>query len=208
MSNLLPGVPRIVELQRMKAQGVEAKLEEAIQRMQIAAADSYNNITVVSIYWKSDDTGGAADSDLFIQTLSQLQNVQTHQRSLSDQVVLFELVTEILRIVVSQSESRRLFILHYAGPVIASSTSDSLTIAPKIGQELDSGSEIDMSYIKDGLKDMASKSEALDVLLVMDSCRSTISGRSRNTRGARVELMAAPVGKGVSNSKIDGRTFT
>jgi len=76
-SYLLPNVPRIVKLQKTKAQSVESKLEEAIQRMEIVAAGSYDNIMVLSLYWKSDDTGhgGAADSDLFIQTLSQLQNV-------------------------------------------------------------------------------------------------------------------------------------
>jgi hypothetical protein len=32
--------------------------------MELVASDSYENIFVFSIYWKSDDTGGAADSAL------------------------------------------------------------------------------------------------------------------------------------------------
>jgi hypothetical protein len=54
--------------------------------MHIAVSDCYDNVSVFSIYWKSDDTGGAEDSSLFIQTLSKLQNVQTCQQSLSDDV--------------------------------------------------------------------------------------------------------------------------
>lgn len=65
-----------------------------------------------------------------------------------------------------------------------------------------------MSWIKDGLREIASKSEGLDILLVMDFCRAAIPGRGMGTRGAKVELMAFAARKDVSNSKMDGRTFT
>lgn len=85
---LFSNVSHIVGLQKVTAQTVEARVREAIQRMQIAASDSYDNVSVWSIYWESDDTGGAEDSSLFIQTLSKLQNVQSCQRRLSDGVTL------------------------------------------------------------------------------------------------------------------------
>ena len=61
-----------------------SRIDEAIQRMQIVVLDSYDNVSVFSIYWKSVDNGGAEDSSLFIQTFSKLWNVQTCQQSLSD----------------------------------------------------------------------------------------------------------------------------
>jgi hypothetical protein len=173
---LLPNVPHVVDLQRMTAQTIETRIDEAIQRMQIAVSDSYDNVSVFSVYWKSDDTGSAEDSSLFIQTLSQLQNVQTCQRSLSDDDRIFRLGGEVVDRAASQSGSRKLFILHYAGHAIAGSTPDSLIITPKIGQELGRGPEINMSLIKDELKVTGSQSSGLDVLLVMDCCCAAIAG--------------------------------
>jgi hypothetical protein len=98
--------------------------------------------------------------------------------------------------------------LHYAGHAITSSTPDSLIITPKISQELGSGPEMNMSCIKDELKDMGSKSLGLDVLLMMDSCCAAIPGWGRKAKGVRVELMAATACKCISNSREDGRTFT
>ncbi|KIL66092.1 hypothetical protein M378DRAFT_430054 [Amanita muscaria Koide BX008] len=200
-------VPPIAGLQRTTAQNVETRIVEAIEQMQIAVSDSYDNVSVFSMYWKSDDTGGAEDSSLFIQTLSKLPNVQTCLRSLSDEERLIPLEAEIGR-AASEAGSRKLFILHYAGHAIAGSTSNNLIITPKIGQELGKGPEINMSHIKDGLNDTVSKSLGLDVLLVMDSCCAAIAGRGGKVKGARVELMAATARKGISNSGKDGRTFT
>ena len=205
---LLSSVPHIINLQTATAQTVETRFDEAIQRLHIAVSDCYDNVSVFSIYWKSDDTGGAEDSSLFIQTFSKLQNVQTCQRSLSDDVNFFGLGAEIIDRAASLSGSRKLFILHYAGHAITRSTPDSLIITPKIGQELGSGPEMNMSHIKDELKYMGSKSLGLDVLLVMDSCCAAIAGRGRKAKGARVELMAVTARKGISNSREDGRTFT
>jgi hypothetical protein len=204
---LLSNVPHIAALQRTTAQTVEARAGEAIQRMQIAVSDSYDIVFVFSIYWKSDDTGGGEDSSLFIDTLSKLQNVKSRQRSLEDDVMSFTLASEIAG-AASQSELRKLFILHYAGHTIAGSSPNSLIITPKIGQELGDGAEMNISPIKDHLKDMASKSLGLDVLLVIDSCCATIAGRGGKAKGARMELMAATARNGISNSRQDGRTFT
>ena len=202
-------VPPIVGLQRTTAQTVETKFDEAIQRMPIAVSDSYDDISVFSIYWKSDDTGGREDSSLFIDTVSKLQNVKLCQRSLDDNESgrSMKLGAEIAE-AASQSGRRMLFILHYAGHAVADSTPDSLVITPTIGQKLGDGPEMNFSFMKHGLKDMCLKSLGLDVLLVVDSCCAAIAGRGRNAKGTRVELMAATARKGISNSRKDGRTFT
>jgi hypothetical protein len=205
---LLSNLPPIVDLQRMSAQTVETRIDEAMQRMQIAVSDFYDNVSVFSIYWKSDDTGSAEDSSLFIQTISKLHNVQTHQRSLSDDDRVFSLGAEVVDRAASKSGSRQLFILHYAGHAIAGSTPDSLIITPRIGQELGHGPEINMSLIKDELKVTASNCSGLDILIVMDSCCAAIAGRGGKAKGSRVELVAANARKGISNSRVDGRTFT
>ena len=83
---------------------------------------------------------------------------------------------------VSQSGRRRLLIPHYAGHAIAGSTPDSPIITPKIGQEPGGGPEIDMSFIKNTLKELASKSLGLDVLLVIDSCCAGIAGHGGKVR--------------------------
>jgi hypothetical protein len=152
---LLSNVPHIVDMQRVEAKTVETRIDEAIQRMQVATSDSYDIVSVFSIYWVSDNTGGVDDSTLFTNTLSNLQNVQTRQRSLPDDENVLTLGGEVVR-AASQSGSRKLFILHYAGHGIAGSTPDSLVIIPRIGQDLGSGPELNISLIKDGLKDQAS----------------------------------------------------
>jgi hypothetical protein len=205
---LFSHVPHIVDLQRSTAQTVKTRIDEAIQRMRIGVSDSYDIISVLSTYWESDDTGGAEDSSLFIETVSKLPNVQTCQRSLPDDVRVFDFGTDVDRQSKPQPGSRKLFILHYAGHAIAGSTPDSLMITPNIGQELGSGPEMNMSVIKDILKDMSSKSSGLDVLLVMDCCCAAIAGRGEKAKGARVELMAATARKGISNSRKNGWTFT
>ena len=202
---LLSNVPHIADLQTATAQTVETRINEAIQRMHIAVSDSYDNVSVFSTYWKSDNTGGVEDSSLFIQTLSKLQNVQTFQQSLSDDDRIFRLGPNVVDKAASLSGSRKLFILHYAGHAIAGSTPDSLIIVPKIGQELGRKREINMSFIKEELKVTSSRSSGLDVPLVMDSCCAAIAGRGGKVRGARMELMAATSRKGLSNSRKDGR---
>jgi hypothetical protein len=206
---LLSNLPPIVDPQGVSAQTVETRIDEAMQRMQIAVSNSCDNVSVFPIYWKSDDTGGAEDSSFFIRTISKLHNVQTCQRSLSDdRNQVFRLGGEVIDQAESQSRSRKLFILHYVGHAIAGSTSDSLIIVPQLDQELGSGPEIDMSFIKDELKVTASDCLGLDILLVMDSCCAVIAGRGGKAKGSRVELVAAAACKEIINSKKDGRTFT
>ena len=204
---LLADVPRIVALQKTSAQTVETRIDEAKQRMQIAVSDSYEDVSVFSIYWKSDDTGGGDDSQLFIDTVSNLQNVKSCQRSLDDNAMTLTLAGDIAGEALP-SIRRKLFILHYAGHAITGSTPDSLIITPKIGQELGKGPEVNMSSLKELLKEMASKSFGLDILFVMDCCCAGIAGRGGKAKGARVEFMAATARKGVSNSRKDGLTFT
>jgi hypothetical protein len=204
---LLANVPRIVELQKTNVETIQANFDEAIERTQLTSRDSYDHITVLSMYWESDDTGSAEDSNLFIETLSQLENVQTHQQILSGKVAAFATTAKIYNIIPT-SESRRLFILHYAGHTIAGSTTDTLMATPRIDQELGAGPQLDITYIKNGLKEMAGNEEGLDVLLVLDSCHAAISGRGKSTRAAKVELMVATAPGGVSNSREDGQTFT
>ena len=159
--------------------------DEAIQRMQIAVSDSYDSLSVFSIYWKSDDTGGE-DSSLFIDTLSKLQNVESCQRNRDGVVMPGITLADEIAGAASQSGRRKLLIIHYAGHAIAGSTPDSLIITPKIGQELGSGPEMDMSLIRNILKDLASKSLGLDVLLVIGSCCAGIAERGGKAKGTRV----------------------
>ena len=44
----------------------------AVSRLQVAATDSYDFIAILSTYWASDNTGSKEDSELFLNTLSNL----------------------------------------------------------------------------------------------------------------------------------------
>ena len=151
--------------------------------MQIAVLDSYDNVSVLSIYWKSDDNGGAEDNSLFIQTLSKLWNVQTCQQSLSDDHRIFRLGAEVVDRAASQSGSRKLFILLYAGRANAGST---YTRQLHYHPQNQSGAGV----------------------LMMNSCCAAIAGRGGKAKGARVELVVATAPKDVGNSRKVGRTYT
>jgi hypothetical protein len=205
---LLSNVPHIVDLQRTTAQTVKERLDEAMQRMQIVVSDSYDTISVFSIYWKSDNTGAEHDSSLFIKTLSKLENVKTYQRVLPDDAGFLPLAGDIQDVISKQSGSRKLHILHYAGHGIAGGTADTLMITPSTGQDLGVGPEMNMSLLKGFLKDLASRCLGLDVLLVMDSCCAIAGQGERVAEGTRVEFMAVTAPKGLSNRRMDGHTFT
>ena len=173
--------------------------------------DHYDNISVMSTYWKSDDTGGDLDSSLFIETIRKLTNEET---SVETQVHVLEdgdRNLPLLSATVLQAESmtgtRNLFILHYAGHAIASSTADNLLITARISEDTD-GQHINMTLIRDALKSSASTCKGLDILLVLDCCCSAIAGQGRWSLGERVELMAATSPSGISNSRKAGQTFT
>lgn len=209
---LLANVPAVISSQRMKSETVEERVKEAISRIQTVSMDHYNNISVVSIYWESDDTGSEDDSSLFIQTISKLKNeetnLETHVRAIADGEKLMPLLNEVTAKAESMTGKRRLFILHYAGHAVAASTSDNLTITSRISQGDINGSHLNMTLIRDSLKDLASNSEGLDVLILLDCCCAAIAGRGRLISGKRVELMAATSTGGISNSRKDGKTFT
>jgi len=48
----------------------------------------------------------------------------------------------------------------------------------------------------------------MDFLLLLDCCCAAVAGRGVVVGGGRVELMAATSGGGISNSRLDGKTFT
>jgi hypothetical protein len=118
---LLSNVPRISGLQKIAAQTVETRINEAIQRMQIAVSDSYEDVSVFSIYWKSDDTGCREDSELFINTLVKHQNVKTFQRILDDDI---RTVTSWLHQQLKSSEQQ------HHNPDVASSSSSIMQATP------------------------------------------------------------------------------
>lgn len=222
---------RAVQAQIASAESVMTKINNAVIRIQTATADSYDSISVYSINWAEDDTGGMQDCELFIKTVSKLQpETITVQRSITRADWDTPLLGDITKFVLTQIEDnpRHLFILHYAGHAKGDSTFDHLIIVPNLGQleevivpklgqhEEDSKPEpvptlephVNMSFIKDGLKTLCSRKPGLDILLVMDCCCASVVGRGKPAKGARVELMAATSPKGISNSRLDGTTFT
>ncbi len=196
-----------VSAQKLTVGNAETKVGAALHRIQAATVDSYENISICSLHWQSDDTGGEQDSAHFIQTVSILQNVQSQTITLSDDDWVTPVTSRIIAIAQLQPASRRLFILHYAGHATGDSTSDNLIITPRIGQEIEQEPNINISLVKENLKALCSKVLGLDVLLVMDCCCAAVAGRGK-VKGARVELMAATSPKGISNSRLDGPTFT
>ena len=192
-----------VPLRRVPAQIVETGIEDAIQRLGVATSNVYDNISIFSAYWGSDDSGGDKDSSLFIETTQKLQNVDAHKCVLSQGCCDMKLCHDVFIALPPRTSSRKLFIFHYAGHGIAGTA----FITPKIGQKLDEGPEIDLSRLKDLLKAEASF-QGLDVLFVVDSRFTPIevNGWGSMAKGARVESVAGTARKGVTNS--DGRTFT
>jgi len=209
---LLANVPAVISLQKMESATVKERIQTAISRVETASLDHYDSISIISIYWASDNTGGKEDSSLFLTTVSKLGNaettMETQAREIADEERVRRLLSQILKQAESMTGRRKLFILHYAGHAIATSTSNSLIITSKIDGDDASASKLNMTLIKDALKDLASTSKGLDVLLVLDCCCAAVAGRGMVTSGERVELMAATSGGGISNSRLDGKTFT
>jgi hypothetical protein len=213
---LLTHVPVVATLQKTRSERIRENIDAAISRIQMASRDHYNNISVFSTHWASDNTGGDKDSSLFVETTSKLGNEETQVESevhvLQDDEDVFPLLNQIIGQAKSMpAKTRRLFILHYAGHAVPSKKLDDLLITPYIADEEDSDSvspDLNMTFIKDALKALASKSEGLDILIVLDCCYSAIAGRGSGPKGERVELMAATSAGGLSNSRVDGDTFT
>jgi len=199
---LRSSVPSLITV---NASSMVEQVNQAVSRLQVAATDSYDSITILSMYWASDNTGSKKDSELFLNTLSNLGPTGTveilNDASTLDLVMKYREMSGLL------TGHRRLFILHYAGHAVPGSTTRDLTLVPKIGQEKDEGPTFDFSLVKAMLKGDAAVNSGLDVLFVMDCCCAAIGGRG-GTVGARVELMAATSPGGISNARVDGDTFT
>ena len=216
-SFLMSNIYRAVEAQKHSVECYQARIDTAIQRVYTACTDFYTAISVFSIHWCSDDTGGDEDCSLFIQTIELLQStgIKSKKREISAEDWDVPLLSEITTFAQPEDSehacdtdtTRHLFILHYAGHARGDSTSDNLHITPRIGQGHGEGPEINMTFVKDGLKTMCSRTPGMDVLMVMDCCCAAIAGRGM-IKGARVELMAATSPNGLSNSRQDGSTFT
>lgn len=191
-------------LRRVQTQIVETEIKDAIQRLGVATSNVYDNISVLSTHWGSDDTGGEKDSSLFIETIQKLQNVDAHKCILSPQGHTdMELARDVFIALPPRASSRKLFIFHYAGHGIPGTT----FITPKIGQKPGQGPELDLSRLKNELKAEASCQD-LDVLFVVDTRFTpiSVSGWGSMAKGARIESVAGAARKGVTAS--DGRTFT
>ena len=207
----------VLNVPKTPARAVEEQLRDATERMQALLRDDYNTLTVLSLFWESDDTRGKLDSDLFLATMSEYrESTKTVQQALHDQSIGLDVTSSIADLTAATSlghgPSRNLFVLHYAGHGWGSA--DALHLCPQIQDpdvdELESDS-ISLSFtpVKDSLKE-AAKARGFDVLFVMDCCCAAIGGRMvrRRMKGPRVEFVAATTGRGIINSRDDGQTFT
>lgn len=102
---------------------------------------------------------------------------------------------------------RQLFILYYAGHAAAPGRFNNLDITSKISLDKINGSQLNMSLIKDSLKELALTSKGSNVLILLDCCCAAVARRGTISR-ERVELMAATASGGISNSRQDGKNFT
>ena len=114
----------------MILESLKTKNDIAFQRIQTSITDSYEDISIFSVYWESDNTGSREYSDLFI--LLQLFTVKPYMKALSDKDWVVLLINEVTNHPQSQPNSHQLFILHYAGHARADSTFDDLIIFPVI----------------------------------------------------------------------------
>lgn len=211
-------LPIVASLQKTGSKKIKDNIEAAILRIELASKDHYDHIGVFSTHWASDSTGGDKDCSLFVETISKLMNKETQVGSevhvLKEKEDVFAVLIKMVEKAKSMPDkTRRLFILHYAGHAVPSKKSDDLLITPYIGDEDDSESDppkpdLNMTWIRNGLKELAEKSQGLDILIVLDCCYSAIAGRGSGYKGERVELMAATSAGGISNSRKDGHTYT
>jgi len=213
---LLSNIPPVISLERLQSGTVKERIEAAIQRIQISSKDHYDSISALSTYWATDDTGSKEDAVHFLETISQLEvegtTVDTEALVLPDNEKVFALLSKTNALVGALTGARQLFILHYAGHGTGETTHNNLIITSRISQGADiSGSResrLNMTLVRDTLQDLATNSLGLDVLIVLDCCSASIAGRGKITTGERVELMAATSAGGISNSRMDGETFT
>jgi len=198
----------VASLPETEVKTVQEQFGVALQQMETVALDSYDNISTLSIHWKSDRTGGDKDCALFVETVSKMVNTETHIRTLGDNESVVTLNLEVITQASSLKGRRKLFILHYAGHGIAAAASNTLVITSRIAKGEFKGPQMSMTYIRDGLMHLAADSDGLDILIVLDCCCAAIAGRGRLFGGKRVELMAATSPGGLSNSREDHPELT
>jgi len=207
----------VLNVPKTPARAVEEQLRDATERMQSLLRDDYDAYTVLSLFWDSDNTGGALDSNLFLATMKEYRSsVETVSLSLDDKSLGQDVTSKIAALTNTPSfgkaSARSLFVFHYAGHGWGSS--DSLHLCPRIqnpdADELESDAvSFSFTPVKDMLKEVA-RGRGFDVLFLMDCCCAAVGGRNvrRRMKGPRVEFVAATTGRGISNSRDDGQTFT
>ena len=210
---LLANLPPLISLEGLQSRTVEQSIEAAIQRVKTASKAHYDSISVLSTYWEADETGGVLDANLFLQTISQLHDedtrVTTDVHVLPDNVKVYHLISKINSLVEALTGARRLFILHYPGHGVGGDDNNNLIITSRISTRNEiNGSHLNMTLVRDTLRDLASTNDGLDVLILLDCCSASLAGRGKISTGKRVELMAATSAGGLSNSREDGETFT
>lgn len=212
----LSNIPPVIRLERLQSGTVKQQVEDAMQRVTIASKDHYDYISILSVYWAADDTGSKEDSELFIETISKLEDegtrVYTEALVLSDNEKVITITMKLNDLVEAMTGARQLLIFHYAGHGTGHKDHDNLIATSKISQgelgELVKVSHLNMTLVRDTLRDLASTSIGLDALMLLDCCSASIAGRGKIITGERVELMAATSAGGISNSRKDGETFT
>jgi hypothetical protein len=210
---VLANLPPLISLERLQSRIVEQRIEAAIQRVKTTSKAHYDSISVLSTYWEADETGGVLDANLFLQTISQLHDedtrVTTDVHVLPDNAKVYHLISKINSLVEALTGARRLFIFHYPGHGASDRNTNNLIISSKIskGKRIN-GSHLNMTLIKDTLRDLASTCVGLDVLILLDCFPASLGRRSKTSIGRRVELMAATSAGGLSNSREGEETFT
>ena len=192
-------------MRRVSTQIGETEIQDAIQRLGVATSNNaYDNITVFSTYWGSDNSGGDKDSSLFIETIKKLHKVNAYKYIFSQEHTDMKLSRDVFNVLPSGNPSRRLLIFHYAGHSIAHTG----VLVPTIDQKRGTGPEIDLSRLSNDLKAEASTQTWLDVLFIVDSCYPSNSMQGVKAKGARVEFIVASMWTTNSRMASDGRSFT
>jgi hypothetical protein len=210
--SLLSHVPDVVKLQKLESKTIRERISAAIQRVETASLDHYDSISVLSAHWAEDETGASEDSEIFNRTISKLHiNGTTVDKQVyvlkSEDVKVLPYLDSVRAQVGLLQGRRKLFILHYAGHGFGEGASN-LIFTSKASHETPDGLHFSFTLIRDALKLIASTSEGLDILMVLDCCCAAIAGRGNQIIGERVELMAATSDGGLSNQRVDGPTFT
>lgn len=170
--------------------------------------DKYEEFAVFSMCWANDETGGAEDCDLFIQTMFKIPCSSKWQQTyvIQENDTEIDIIAPMTQLIKQMNKAKRgLLIVHYAGHGTKGSTSSNLMLVPVIGQENDKPA-LKFHYIKQNL--MGSAEHGLDVLMVMDCCCAAAGAGRGSYKNGRVEFVAATTQEGISNSREDGQTFT